>query len=431
MGFRRQLFNRETFSTNYPELSVGRGPPRLSYRVTPSAYAPESRSSRSRLEVPGPPFSPDVRSCHESHGVVVRPTLKDVARIAGVHFATASLALRRHPRISDTTCQRVHDAAARVGYRPDEVYSALSRHRTKLKSRFAPAIAYVTNRSEKNRLFDTAHHRRLVAGARAQAEAMGYRFELLSVDEGAHTSTSLQKYLQKLGISGVVIGAFQPGRASLSLDWTAFSVVKIDSRQVGPALPFVSVDQLQGVRTAFRELQRLGYKRIGLAIGESDEESTDDMHLSGLYLAQHDVAATQRVRPLLFPRGTVEKRIVIKLLRRWIREERVDAVMSNWTNIRSMVRHAGYSSPGQVACACLCLARPLPGFAGILANFEAVGQRAVALLASQMRSGARGISEYPTTTYVEGHWRNGASASRQKQKTRSPNQQTRPARSGR
>ena len=48
--------------------------------------------------------------------MIKRVTLRTIADDLGITVATASLALRRHPRISPETTQRVEQAAARLGY---------------------------------------------------------------------------------------------------------------------------------------------------------------------------------------------------------------------------------------------------------------------------------------------------------------------------
>ena len=53
------------------------------------------------------------------------PTIRDVARAAGVAPATASLALRNCPRLRKTTCAKVQRAAKKLGYRPNAVVSQL------------------------------------------------------------------------------------------------------------------------------------------------------------------------------------------------------------------------------------------------------------------------------------------------------------------
>lgn len=250
----------------------------------------------------------------------------------------------------------------------------------------------------------------LVNGARRQAEALGYRFDLLFLDEGHHTSESLYEYLKQEGISGIIIGAFEPTRRVLTMNWSEFCVVKIDSRHMDPPVTFISTDQFHGVRLACQKMRGLGYQRIGLAVGAEDEEGTDDMHVSGYLVEQPNAGEPDWIPPLLFPRGA-STREVIALLGEWIRQHGIDAVLCNWTSIQKMVTSAGFNCPGDVACACLCLPRRHPELAGLSANMDLVGQRVAALLASLMRAERRGVPELATNTYVQGVWYDGPSAS--------------------
>ena len=47
------------------------------------------------------------------------PTMHDVAALAGVSFKTVSNVINNHPQVRDTTRQRVLDAIAELGYRPN------------------------------------------------------------------------------------------------------------------------------------------------------------------------------------------------------------------------------------------------------------------------------------------------------------------------
>src|SRR3954453_22712657 len=72
------------------------------------------------------------RSGVGEQGPARRPGLQDVAHEAGVSAATASLVLRGAAGPSGATRERVLDAAARLGYRPDRAASLLARRRSRL-----------------------------------------------------------------------------------------------------------------------------------------------------------------------------------------------------------------------------------------------------------------------------------------------------------
>ncbi|HRP04381.1 MAG TPA: LacI family DNA-binding transcriptional regulator, partial [Opitutaceae bacterium] len=75
-----------------------------------------------------------------------RTTLSDVAKRAGVHVTTVSLALRNHPRLPESTRRRIQSLAKRMGYAPDPLLRALVAYRGRvIERRNVPTLAYVTN----------------------------------------------------------------------------------------------------------------------------------------------------------------------------------------------------------------------------------------------------------------------------------------------
>ena len=59
-----------------------------------------------------------------------RPTLKDIAKIAGVHESTVSVALRGDKRIPESTQERIKAIADELGYRPNLMARGLANRRT-------------------------------------------------------------------------------------------------------------------------------------------------------------------------------------------------------------------------------------------------------------------------------------------------------------
>ena len=74
---------------------------------------------------------------------MARPTIRDIAREAGVSRAAVSFALNDRPGVSPTTRARIIDIAAKMGWRPNATARALSSSR-------ANAIGLVLQRPRVN-----------------------------------------------------------------------------------------------------------------------------------------------------------------------------------------------------------------------------------------------------------------------------------------
>jgi len=343
--------------------------------------------------------------------VVKKPTIKDVALIAGVHFSAVSMALRGEACIPEATKQRIRKAADQLGYVRDPVLMALTQRRLQPVNTTEPQrIALLSNRSPEAGFFRRYPHYRLISkGVRHQAAQLGYKCELLFLDQGHYNSKTLYRRLKYLGIKGLVMAAFEVDRRSLDLPWNEFCVVKIDSRQLVPNFHFVSVDQLHYTRLAFQQMGALGYRRIGMAVGLEEEKSVDDLHTAALRLEQAAIPEAERVDPFYFLPG-MDTPLARKAILPWIQKEHIDAVMSSWSQVRLLVRSDDERCRTKTACAAMCKATHARSLAGIVGDFHLVGRRATMLLASLLRSGQFGIPANPTSTYIQGVWQNGTSA---------------------
>jgi len=73
-----------------------------------------------------------------------RVTLQSVADALCLHITTVSKALQGHPHIAAATRERVRRQAARMGYVPDPLLTALSAYRTALRpEKFHAELAWV------------------------------------------------------------------------------------------------------------------------------------------------------------------------------------------------------------------------------------------------------------------------------------------------
>ena len=337
-------------------------------------------------------------------------TIKDIAKIAGVHFPTVSLALRDHPSLLPATKARIREVAERMGYVPNPVFSALTHFHLNGRVRAeAQRVAYLINHPLDQGAALYRPQQQIIEGAREQARALGYELEVVTVGVEGNESLRLDAFLKEQKITGLVLGAFDPGFAPVTLDWDEYSIVKIDSLHMDPPAPVVGSDHRHDVSLAFQRLRTLGYRRIGLAIGRADEDATERLYTAGYLLEQGTVPAAERIPELLFPYNCSVPQ-ASELLRNWIRAHRVDAVLCNWSVIGEMLRSAGLLVPQEVACASLCLLDRHAGLAGVCPNPGVVGAKAVSIVAALLKSGERGVPQFASRTYVKSSWTDGASA---------------------
>lgn len=330
-------------------------------------------------------------------------TLAGVARAAGVHVSTVSLALNHSPKIAAATAARIRRLATQLGYHRDPVYFALSARR-QLARGTPPLIAFVTNRDSMEDFHRVAHMPRFFAGARAEAERTGYACELFLVDDPRLNDAAFARR----GVQGVILGALMPHLPPITLDWPRYALAKIDSAFVPPSAARVSYDQMQIIRLACARLHAAGYRRIGLAVGQYDEESSHHAFGVGFRLQQHQLGLPG-IAPLLFAAGESFAGSSGRL-RAWIADHRLDAVLSNWGSLRAMLAQAGLRVPDDIACASLCLHERDPFLAGAVMSHEIVGQKAVELVSLLIKSRQLGPQRNPPCLLVEGEWHQGASA---------------------
>ena len=342
---------------------------------------------------------------------VHRPTLKDVASESGYHVTTVSKALRESPSIPEATRRSIQEVARRMGYERNPVYYALSRFRQEGDvCAPTPCIAYLENLGFGSTGSRPPQRQAILDGARAQAKLLGYRLEALTVGEDDHDSRSLTKYLRENRITGIVISVFEPGFAEIALNWDEYAVAKIHSRHTEPDATVVGNDQLREVRLAFRRLSALGYRRIGLAIGRSDEDACGHRHTAGYLMEEASLPPDRHVPPLLFPYNITHDTLG-GMIGRWVRRNQIDGVLCNWSNIQAMLERDGLHTPEEVACAGLCLCDPVPsGLAGVRPRLDLVGERAVSIVVAQLKSPDRGPPEFPSSIYVQSTWQDGTSA---------------------
>jgi DNA-binding LacI/PurR family transcriptional regulator len=332
--------------------------------------------------------------------------MADVASVANVHQTTISLALRNDPRLPRATRLRLRALAESMGYRPDPMLSALSFYRTSRDAaKSQPSMAFIM-RSRANLPAENFFAvEQFLAGARRAAERMGYRLVPFQVENTPSEGARLGRILKSRGIWGIIIGALDAGIRELAMDWDYFSGLCIESQHLGLSLHTVANNQSGSTRTAVRRLVELGYRRIGLAVGEIEETSLGKPFTAGYLVEVHEHRGLRTIPPLLL--RSADNAETATKLGAWVRRHQIDAVLGNWSNIPDLLKTAGIRIPRDVGVATLDYNPHRGAVAGIRQSHELVGERAVEALALLMKTNQRGLINLPNTTLVDGVWQDG------------------------
>lgn len=335
-----------------------------------------------------------------------RITMSDVAREAKVHQTTVSLALRNDPRLPQETRERLQALAKRMGYQPDPMLSALNFYRSSRGlAKAQPSMAFLMRSRVKRAPNVFFADEQFLKGARRACERLGYRLVPLQIANTPGEGMRLSRILRSRGIGGVIMASLDINLRSLEMEWDHFSALCIESQHLGLSLHTVGNNQTAITRLAVRRMHELGYRRIGLAVGAVEEASLGKPFGAGYMVEIHAHEGLVHIPPLLL-RSNSEPTMSL-WLRDWIGTHRIDAVLSNWSNMPELLRAAGFAVPAEVGLATLDQNPTRGATAGIRQSHDVVGERAVEGLALLMKTNQRGMIRLPNMTFVDGWWQDG------------------------
>lgn len=194
----------------------------------------------------------------------MRPTLSDVAKLAGVSVATASRALSNPDLVADGTRRAVRDAANSCGYKINLVARSLRIQRTNTLLLLVPGI-------------DSPFYPALVQSVEETALAAGYS---IIVGFTSKTERGREAYgdLMTAGrVDGLLVADGGTGVDHLTGGRPDLPVVQMLDPIYGPPVPIVRVDDRLIGELAVRHLASMGHRRIA--------------HISG---ATHSISAAER-----------------------------------------------------------------------------------------------------------------------------------------
>lgn len=346
-----------------------------------------------------------------------RVTQADVAKRAGVHVTTVSLALRNHPSLPVATRERLQSLAQEMGYRPDPNLRALMSYRNlKLGGRTPSVLAYITNAGGRWDWKNAPAHLEFFEGASGRAEQLGYTLEHFWLGEPGLSHERLSNILISRGINGVVLASqWAPSCTTVQFDWPHFSGARIDFSPRDSLLHCVTNDQRAIIQLAMRQVRAAGYRRIGFVMPDWWDECVDLAWSAGFLAEQAKLPAEDHIPILYYARAagassppeptptTVPK----KALEGWLRKFQPEVLISYAPFVLPQLEALGTRIPGDLAFVDIFLRKSDSHTAGVRNNCTRVGEMAVELVDAQLQQNTFGLPKFQTATLVEGTWCDG------------------------
>jgi LacI family transcriptional regulator len=330
-------------------------------------------------------------------------TLAIVARRAGVHRSTVSLALRNNARIPEETRRRIRQIAEELGYRPNPLVTALMQLRRSARpARQTANLAYLT--AFPTRFGWRVHPPDFYPGAVARAAELGYSISDFWLREPRMTPTRLAGILTSRGIHGIVLARPPPGTTRIEFPWNEFVSVSLGLALDAPLTHRVAHNHFYDVQLAFDRCRALGYRRVGLAVLHLRYPRAQQIWIGGFLARLRGLPASEQVQQLVLEDEEPGP------LTAWIRRERVDAVLTGETvpALRELAA-SGVAIPRDLGFAALNLFAANSKVAGVLHDPDFTGAAAVNLVASQLYHNEQGLPAVPTEVLLNGQWQDGRS----------------------
>jgi len=184
-----------------------------------------------------------------------RPTIYDVARLAGVSTATVSRALNGAGQIAPGTRAMIEAAVEQLGYRPNTIARSLV---TKSTQTIALLLPDITN----------PFYAALVSGIQERALENGYTMLLCTTEGDPEREEEYLTLLRANQVDGALVDGLRlPPERIARFVKDGFPIVCLDRDIESNAIPLVQVDNQLGGRLAGVYLRELGHRRVAHVTG--------------------------------------------------------------------------------------------------------------------------------------------------------------------
>ncbi|MGJ3241489.1 MAG: LacI family DNA-binding transcriptional regulator [Opitutales bacterium] len=334
-----------------------------------------------------------------------KPTLQEIADAAGVSRMTVSRALRNDPLVAEETRRRIAALAEDMGYRPDPKLSELMSYlRRTVKPQSGEPLVLLDPRKRRERYKNlTPTEERILAGARARADALGYRIDYMTWKPSEFSADRMRQILYTRGIRGVMILATRTLPEDLETLVGPFSTALLGQANAPYPIAQISNDHLNTIRLALKKITGLGYQRVGLYMTERTDEIVAHTWHAWLVFSQEKAGVHA---PGLHH---IAHGWDFKDFRDWLRENEPEVILTNHQRTREWLERCKLRVPEDVGLCIIDWTENVNTFAGVDQNSEQVGSAGVDVVVRQMVHNETGLPPFRKTVLIQSSWVDGSS----------------------
>ena len=183
-------------------------------------------------------------------------TLKDVAKLVGMHQTTVSRALNPQTAhlVNEATVKLIRDAAKSLNFEPNPIASSL---RTKKSMNIGVVIPDL-----RNPLFTE-----IVRGVQDTLDAAGYSCFIVNTDGDINKEVKLINSLKARRVDGLILATARQQSHGLDQVLGELPAVSINRTSTNTHLPSVTTDEDHGTKLAVTHLYSIGHKEIAHLAG--------------------------------------------------------------------------------------------------------------------------------------------------------------------
>jgi len=224
-----------------------------------------------------------------------RPTIFDVAKVAGVSIKTVSRVVNNEPNVRESTRERVENAIAVLKYRPDQSARNLASHRSHL-------IGLVYDDPAAYELPSSGYIIRLQQGALKTCRSMLSELLIHPCDfRKKNVGIELKALIEGTRPAGIILAAPLSNMPKIvrAIETTGTPLVRLSPGKETSKHPCVSTNDRDVSAEMTRYLAGLGHSRIAFITGDPDHKAVanrflgykDGLQESGLEFSETLVAA--------------------------------------------------------------------------------------------------------------------------------------------